>query len=118
MIGISAKTFDLDGSKYLGLTDIYFGDSGFRDVSRRSTRTATIDGGVSLYDTGYTAGDRTFLVVTEATAANVDFFTRLTKNYSEILITTEEGALNAHPKGVRLRSGKVTLTLQILSEAS
>lgn len=58
MISICSALFDING-QFLVEPDI---DSDFSFVSRRVSRSATLDGGCVIVDNGYTASDATFTI--------------------------------------------------------
>lgn len=58
MISISATTFDITGTVLLPRAWV----KNPYNVQRRGSVTATLDGGVSVYDTGYSDSDQTFSV--------------------------------------------------------
>lgn len=108
MIGLAATTYDLVGALLLevktGLT--------IRDMDRRITRTKTLDGGVSVEDNGLSHGDRTFkIVLSNVAKETADTLQYLTEQYSELIVTTDEGAFLAVIRTYRYRR---TLTLTII----
>lgn len=99
MIGISTNIFDLAGARIFrgAELDQRKANENLRR-ERRISRTATLDGGVSVYDTGYSAGDRDLTIrVPGASRAIVDFMAYLVATYSEITVTTEESAFLGVP---------------------
>lgn len=98
-IGLSTEIFDLDGALYIDERQI---DRGVavknKERSRRVSRTATLDGGVAVYDSGYSDGDRTINVnVPRAPAAVIEFMEYIIETYATILLTCQEGAYRAVP---------------------
>ena len=99
MIGVSTRIFDLRGARIFGDDEL---DQQYvctnRDLQRRMSRTATLDGGVSIYDTGYAVGDRDITVrVLNASREIIDFMTYLVQTYNEITVTTDESAFIGVP---------------------
>lgn len=90
MIGISTRSFDLDGSFILTSRDA---NLRLGSMGRRATKTATLDGGISIYDTGLSQGDREFdIQLTNPTEAFINKIKTLMTNHSSFLIVTTEGA--------------------------
>jgi hypothetical protein len=99
VIGISANIFDLAGARIFRGAEL---DQRKQNENlrreRRISRTATLDGGVSVYDTGYSAGDRDLTIrVPGAPREIVDFMAYLVQTYSEITVTTSESAFLGVP---------------------
>ncbi len=70
-----------------------------RNVRRRVTRTATLDGGCTLYDTGYSVADRDILVeVAYPTEALFEALQYLCRTYNLVTVCTEDGAFSASPE--------------------
>jgi hypothetical protein len=106
MISISAPVFDLDGNLLIARVSNSDLDSG----SRRVTRTATLDGGVSLADMGYAHGDRTLRIVAEkATREMVDQAAYLQRNYPLLLVATTEGVFLGAIESLAVRGGDLSL---------
>jgi hypothetical protein len=99
MIGISTNIYDLQGARIFrdAELDSKKTNENFRR-ERRVSRTATLDGGVSVYDTGYSAGDRDMTIkVPRASRQISDLFAYLVETYSEITVTTSESAFLGVP---------------------
>jgi hypothetical protein len=80
-------------------------------VSRRSQRSATLDGSAVIVDHGFSDADRTLTVVVEpVTAEQVRTAQRLTRLYTRVLVATAEAVFTG-TLSVRIR--EVTMTLQI-----
>lgn len=120
-IGLSVGTFDLDGALLIRGSDLDASQD-FRNNTRdrRVSRTATLDGGVSIYDTGYSASDRTITVrVPKATSEIVAFFNYLVETYSLINIMTAEAAFDGTPmRCFNDEAGGATLVIGIKSKIS
>lgn len=85
---LSAPSADVNGTvkfKYAGReTDIY-------SLSRRVTRTATLDGGSVTNDLGFTHSDRTFNVSAALSPDQQDLVSRLLRTYPTLMISVQEG---------------------------
>ena len=111
MIAISTKAFDLIGSFILRDRDarIRLGS-----MSRRGTKTATLDGGVSVYDTGLSQGDREFEVqLTNPNAAFIDRIKYLMENHSSYIVTTREGVFTALLSSLNEAANRTSFTISI-----
>ena len=99
MIGISTKIYDLQGARYFRQAELDIKKSNENNRrDRRVSRTATLAGGVFIYDTGYAPGDRDITVkVPAASGAVAAFLAYLVKNYSEIIISTAEAVFLGVP---------------------
>jgi len=100
MIGLSTPTYDISGAFILPAraSNPYQGQ-------RRGTVTATLDGGISVYDTGYSVGDQTLTAtILYPTISLLDRLRYLVAYYGQIQVACESGlflaipsfALNAH----------------------
>lgn len=99
-IGLASTIYDIGGALYLRGSDLDPSVSARNDKrQRRVSRTATLDGGVAIYDTGYAVADRTLIVkVKNASAAVAAFFAYLVETYNEITVTTNESAFSGTPQ--------------------
>ena len=109
MIGISTVTFDIDGFLVLhprGNNNKIYG------LDRRVSRTATLDGSASLVDLGYADADRTFqFEIRDLTIDVIENIRRIVKNYSELVLCTDEGAFFVTPEKFDYKRGNVSLRL-------
>lgn len=98
-ISIASALFDPFGHL---LIDIEPAGSNLDYLSRRVSRSATLDGGAYIVDNGYTASDATFTIVfkplSEADRATLE---RLTTLHSEIIIATDRGCFLGHIEAYR-----------------
>jgi len=120
MIGVSARVFDLNGDRIFNNTDRSY-DVKNRSGARRVSRTATLDGGASVADTGYSYADKTILVqIPDAPLADIVFAEYICKTYQLVTVCTDDGAYLAIPESHSVDVyGALTFTLlvtEILSE--
>ena len=88
MIGISTIEYDIYG--FLKLNEDITTKT--ESIQRRVSKTATLDGGVSLGDMGYTDSDRTFdISISEISAYNLNLIIRLMKQYPLLHFSTSDG---------------------------
>ena len=119
-IGISATIFDTSGALYVDGSGLAASEALKNNArERRATRTATLDGGVSVYDTGYSAGDRDMEVKVPAPSRElIDFFFYMVETYNLIMITTEDGAYYGVPQRAYLdNDGAAVLNVAITEGA-
>lgn len=119
MIGISSRTFDLQGARRFSARELDPKDYNqiFR-WNRRMSRTATLDGGVSVYDTGYAPGDRTMNInVPHAPQDVIDFMSYMTKTYSEVVVSTRESIFIGNPADAYVdAAGAAVMMIQITQD--
>lgn len=106
-IGVSSQVYDLQGAVLVRGVTAEAARSN-RNVRRRVTRTATLDGGCTLNDTGYAAADRDLLVeVAYPTEALVEALQYLCRTYNLITVCTEDGAFSAAPESCQFVDDKL-----------
>jgi len=111
MIGLATEIFDVVGNMVFENADKLdvLNDSGYR----RCSRTATLDGGCVIYDTGYSVSDVTLKIKDdEAMKRQIDFAKYLVENYGAIIVTTKDGAFLGVPASWKY-DGK-TLVMEIM----
>jgi len=93
MIGLSTKTFAIDGD--LILDELPTTD---KDLSsRRITKTKTLDGGVTIEDRGYTPKDRKFTIRVPATLELRAKLLSFIEFQNNLTLTMEDGAFDVAP---------------------
>jgi len=120
-IGISANTYDLNGAFYLSGRELDPEKTRTNtNRERRASRTATLDGGVSIYDTGYAAGDRTMGIhIKDPSPEIIAAMNYLIETYSLLTVTTDEAAFTAIPAKFSVaEDGLATLTLLVTEQIS
>ena len=112
MIAIASTTYDPAGWRVFP-GDRVANDLDNRSGGRRVSRTATLDGGCAVYDTGYTDADRTITVsVPSPTADDLVFARRVCESFQTVRVFTAEGAFAGVPEDYRVSTG--TLKIKIL----
>lgn len=86
-VSICARVFDPDGSVLLDAD----ARSELTGVSRRVSRTATLDGGVLVVDNGYAAGDQSLLVSAPVSRTADVNLQRMAALYPEITVSHFDG---------------------------
>lgn len=119
MIGLSARVFDPLGSIYLYQSQIDASTvGGLYERSRRVTKYKTLDGGVSVVDSGYAVGDRSMVLgITKATPEQAATIVALAESYAQLVLTTPDGAFIVCPEMVRADGTSIKITLSFISEA-
>jgi hypothetical protein len=98
MIGISTQIFDLQGAR-LFQNELNSAVLSNAAGARRVSRTATLDGGAVLYDTGFSAGDKTIDVTEKnASQAAIEWAEYIVSTYSTVTVTTKDGAYTGAPQ--------------------
>jgi hypothetical protein len=96
IIGISTMAHDLIGARTL-----YIEPGSFERLNagaRRATRTKTLDGGVVVYDAGFSVADQTFEIRVRASSRyTANWFAWLVKSQNLIRISTDSGVFTAVP---------------------
>ena len=109
MISLSAPTYDPAGCLILPgePRDLYA-------ARRRTTVTATLDGGATVYDTGYSTADRIVRVYqTRPTVAQLEALTYLVAYYSRLVVSMRDGCYEALVEFTNDRA-EATITLRLL----
>lgn len=111
MLALATLTVDPFGAQLLTLKP---GRSNLGDTSRRVSRVATLDGGASVLDGGYTVADRTIsLDISDQTKETVDALKYLCSVHSSLLVLTEDGAFKASPERVSISGNSARMTLLV-----
>lgn len=113
MIGISAPSYDPSGHLVLPVRA-----AGAYQARRRGSVTATLDGGVSVYDAGYSDADSTLSATwTGATPAQLATLRYLVAYYAELYVCVESGVYAARLEFAH-RSNITTLSIRIVRKLS
>jgi len=111
VVGLCARTFDPLG--VVVLRNVYAPHR--PDVARRVTRTATLDGGCSLYDGGHTVADATLTLTVPAPAVDdITAVQRLCTLYPLLTLALADGCYDVAPDTARVESGALIITLLIV----
>ena len=114
MIAVSTAVFELEGSFVIRNSDarIRLGS-----MSRRGAKTATLDGGVSVYDTGLSHGDRKWEIsLTNPSASFIDKIKYLMEYHSSFRVMTREGAFTALLSDLNEAATRTSFTISIESK--
>lgn len=110
MISITAPDFDLNGQA------VFIPDpqSDLHGGSRRASRTATLDGGCSITDQGFSHGDRT-LEVSKTGVAETLYSTLwyMFRTYSLVRVSLDEGCFLGAISDCRMKQGELRMRILI-----
>jgi hypothetical protein len=110
VIALAPQTFDVSGPTVIDRARLEDPE----ERTRRVNRSATLDGGATVADMGYSDADRTFRVtvgrVTREESAAVAY---LLENYGTLVVSTEVGIFLAAPEGMSSRGGTLTFNLLV-----
>jgi hypothetical protein len=114
MIAISTELFDLNGDHvYDGLSEPLLNTTGFR----RTSKTATLDGGAVIFDGGYSDADRDIKIIKENfTEADLSFTQYIIKTYGRVLVSTDEGVFVCVPDRFFVDGRELEFDLLILEK--
>ena len=91
MISFNAPTYNPIGSLYYAQEP-----ENLFSAQRRATVTATLDGGSSVYDTGYSVSDRTVRVkIKRPTVAQIEALAYLIELYPRLIVSTRAGCFSS-----------------------
>jgi hypothetical protein len=115
IVSISTLEFDIHGSVAFGVGE----DSDLMQNSRRITRRATLDGGCSIVDQGFSHGDRKLDIrTTSITRDEFDVLWHIFKTYSIINVALKEGCFRAAIQSVRKHRDTTTLLILVKEKLS
>lgn len=117
-IGVSVNIFDVNGARYFDGDKLDTGKIQDNETrSRRMSRTPTLDGGVAVYDTGYSAGDRDIKIcVPNASREIADFMAYLVETYNLITVTVGMEAFQGVPSSYSMNKGAAELIINITDD--
>ncbi len=115
-IGLSTTTYDLQGDLIL---DADLENSDIVNLSRRVSKQALLDGGVSVNDFGFSEGDRkvvlAFRDLDEETSVNME---RIFKLYSKLALSARGQVLLVNQSDFTIdNNGVLRLTVEVVEEA-
>lgn len=115
MIAITTTTFDIYGAaEFEPLPGTNDGET-----RRRVNRVATLDGGVTAPDGGYSDGDRTLVYEWKPiSATHNSAVDRIVKLYSRVHVSTPSGVYLAAPEVFTQGSGLNSITLLVIEKLS
>jgi len=114
MISISSLTYDLNCPVELDISP----ESVLQEVSRRVTRTQTLDLGVSIVDNGFSHGDRTLRIQAKVTEAIADALLSLMQTYSILNFAVPEGVFSGAISNFMNDNGDVSFYILITEKLS
>lgn len=116
MIVLSTILADPDGVIEL---DVDYGRSDLNTGSRRVSRTATLDGGVEINDSGFSHGDRTLKIIAVKIGRTLAAAITNMRNIETVIhLAMFDGFYQAVLKSSSTRNGEANLTVFIKSKLS
>ena len=110
MIAVSTIHFDPQGTRIFR----HISDQENRTGSRRVARTATLDGGCTIYDTGYTDADRTVTVRERQPSDDaINFAARMCRSAPQVRVSMEDGCYLGVPRDFQVKRGVLELNILI-----
>ncbi len=95
LIGLAARTYDPEGALVLPWRD----GTNAGDLTRRVSRTRTLDGGVAVTDRGHAPGDRTVVVsFLGESQARIEWAKRLLRLHGNVTVSLPDGCFTAAPQ--------------------
>lgn len=118
MIVLSAAEFDPQGVLILDPHRLGEGTE-IESGGRRLSRTATLDGGVSVHDGGFSHGDRDLAIeIPLAAQAEIEAARRLGERYPRIHVSMRDGYYEGVLASWDYRAGTLTLTVRLIRRIS
>jgi len=119
-IGISSRIFDVAGARYFADNELDRHQVlSVQAVKRRASRTATLDGGATVYDAGYAVADRDAEIRYRSPDVDViEYFRHICTTYNVIALTTPEGAFEVVPESFRMEKSDLVLSILFLHKLS
>lgn len=116
MIGFSTVEYNLNGALML---EPRIENSDYRTVTRRLSRSQTLDGGVVLDDAGFSDGDRTMeFQFNDVSAEDVAALQAIAEDYPDIKVATEDGLFQGGLERVRVYNGVLYVRFLVSSKLS
>jgi len=113
MISICAKEFDLDGS----IEFEPLGDNVTGGISRRVSRSATLDGGVVIGDAGSSEGDQTLTYRFKPISLEHDQRARrIVKYHPRVTVSNINGVFEAAPQSFESAPNENQITLLVIAK--
>jgi len=114
MIAISTMTQNISGSLVLYEDE----SSDFEDYSTRVSRTKTLDGGVHINHSGFSHGDRTFIVIAKITEAEGVIAKNIQQTETLIWISCKEGFFSGVIESIKIDGMDLTMSIMIKEKLS
>ena len=116
MISVASTLFDLDASFLLHHREAIIITG---SMDKRLSKTATLDGGVFLFDGGFSEGDRDFTIqVINPSMDFVDKLQYMIKTYSSFTIAIREGVFKGAIEDLTQNQARFVIALTIEEKLS
>ncbi len=106
---VSAPTYDLNSpAEFEALPE-----SSLQEISRRVTRTQTLDLGVAIVDNGFSHGDRTLKIRAQVDEETAGLLFYLTTTYSLLTVSLPEGVFSGVVQNFTNDDGDIALSVLV-----
>lgn len=113
---ISASTFDLEGHFSVTLAPDAAAAS---EITRRVSRSPTMDGGAAIYDAGFSDADRIVTLSWQQGSAEYEAgIARLLRIHARLVVSTRDGVFLAAPESYTPANGQSTMRLLVQQKLS
>jgi len=114
VIAVCAPTYDLTSP--VELTPLT--ESTLQDISRRVSRTKTLDMNVSITDNGFSHGDRTLKISANVSEEKASVLYLMVQTYSLLTFSIEEGVFSGAVESYKNDNGKINMAVLIKEKLS
>ena len=112
--GLSSTTYLADGGFILSPLP----DSDLRTADRRISRTRTLDGGIVLYDSGFSHGDRTLRINLSSSQTLWDRLWTLFQAATLVTLSLNDGCYRGAFAGIVEGDGRIPLRIMLKEKIS
>lgn len=114
-VGISTPVSDIDGARVLKQAPSMIRAND--EIRRRVSREPTLDGGASVYDTGYSAAERTFTIRTPDPGGDIyKWAARIVETYSSVTLATRTGIFAGVPSRCWVSEDRCCIEILVTEE--
>jgi hypothetical protein len=114
MIAFSSKDFDLSGHFYFKDGDIDTSYQEHRNITRRVSRTKTLDGGVYISDSGVSVGDKDItILIKQPTELEILTLKTAINLHSNFNVSTNDGNYLTNFVSMKMSAGDITLLFYV-----
>ena len=118
MIAFASVDFDISGHFYFADSDIDTSQQAHRDITRRVSRTKTLDGGVYILDSGVSVGDKDItILIKQPTHEDILTLKTAVNLHSEFNVSTNDGNYLVNFVSLKISAGDATLLFYVQESA-
>lgn len=116
MIAFATSEFDLNGDFSFSDRNIDPNEQSYRNITRRVSRTKTLDQGVYIIDSGYTDGDKDVkIIVIQPSEVMISKLIKIFKIHSYFTLSTIDGAYIARAESMNVVNGNAEISFYLES---